>query len=350
MTTDTTERTLQHRIGPDGLLVVRLHDGEARVRGTNGDTATVRSLDGALLDGIEVETGERSLSIRARRGPDFLGIGRRAGRTTELDIEVPVGATVVIEASSADLDAEGLRGDQRYRSASGDVVLRDVSGSIAADTVSGDLEIIATGAATLAVRTVSGDLSLRAGSIGELRATTTSGDLFVAGLFDGAGPYSIETVSGDLVLAPANDIRVEVGTITGDLTDDVGARRDDDGNRRALVMGRGGPTIGFRSASGDLHLARSKPFETGAPTAPTSPTQPTQPTPPTPPTAPTPPASPTVVLASETTPLDDTIENASFEILRALERGEIDVAEARRRLETLDAGADASDQLEPSDA
>ncbi len=318
MTAQTADRAMQHRIGPDGLLVVRLHDGEVRIRGTGGDTATVRSVDGALLDSLEIETGDRSLSIRARRGPDFLGLVRRGPRSTELEIDVPAGATVVIEAASAEIEANGLHGDQRYRTASGDMELDDVSGSVIADTVSGDLEIVATAPATVAARTVSGDLSLRAGTVSELRATTTSGDLHIAARFEGPGPYAIETVSGDLVLAPANDVRIEVGTITGDLLSDIDVRRDDDGGRRAFVMGQGGPTIGFRSTSGDLRLARTAPFPVDVAAA-TS-----RPTPPTPPTPPSPPLD------------DDPIEVDRLGVLRDLERGAIDVAEAGRRLEALE--------------
>jgi hypothetical protein len=327
MTTETQDRTLQHPIGADGLFVLRLHDGEARIRATDGELATIRAIDGSLLDGVDIETGDRSLSIQARRGPDFLGRGRRGRQSSELEIEVPVGATVVIEAASADITAHGLHGDQRYRSASGDLIIQDVSGTLAADTVSGDLHIVATGPATLTARTVSGDLTLRARSIGELRAATTSGDLSIAGRFDGSGPYTIETVSGDLVLEPANDIRLEVATITGDMSSDVGARREDDRGRRAYVMGRGGPTIAFRSTSGDVRLARSMPAgadDIGAPTAPVAPMAPVSPTVPTPP--PAPPA----------TPVDEADNEAWLTVLRDLERGEIDVAEAGRRLEALD--------------
>ncbi len=339
MTTDAKDHVLQHTIGADGLLVVRLHDGEARIRGTDGDTATVRTIDGDLLDRLEIETGDRSLSIRARRGPDFLGLFPRDPRSTELEVDVPAGATVVIEAASADIAARGLRGDQRYRSASGDLRLDDVSGRVAGDTVSGDLVIVATGSAAVTARTVSGDLSLRAGTVSELHATTTSGDMFVAARFEGAGPFAIETVSGDLVLAPADDVRIEASTITGDLRSDIDVRRVDDGGRRALVMGRGGPTIGFRSTSGDLRLARSAPFDAEGVTVPAPPAAPTPPMPPIPPTASSD-AHPTIVDRSATTSPEDPIEAARLAILRDLERGAIDVAEAGRRLETLETAAE----------
>lgn len=331
MTTQTYDEVMSHRIGADGLLVLRVHDGEIRVRGVGGDVATVRATDGRPLAGLEIEGGDRSLSIRSRRGPDFdfgFGFGRRDrsrghGRTRSLELEVPAGATVVVEGASADVDVQDTNGDQRYRSASGDLVLRGVRGSLTIEAISGDVEVDADGPATIRARTVSGNLGLRAASIAELRATTTSGDLQISGQFDGAGPYAIETVSGDATLAPADDVRIEARTITGDIHSDLPSRRDDAGSRRALVIGAGGPTITFRSTSGDLRVVAATPSAAPRTVAP-----------------PNPPAAPSSSEAHDaTTPPDaDPDHYARLDILRALERGDIDVTEAGRRLEGLDHG------------
>jgi hypothetical protein len=302
MTTQTDDAVVTHRIGVDGMVVVRIADGQVRLRGVTGAEATVRAADGKPLDALEIESGERSLTVRTGRGSEFRGFGRsdRArgrGRTKDVELEIPFGATVVVEGASTDVDVRGLRGDQRYRSALGDLVLREVSGSLTIEALSGDVEIDADGPSTITARTVSGDLDVRAGSIPELRATTTSGDLYIAGTFDGDGPYAIETVSGDAILAPTDGVRVEARTITGDIDSELPSRRDDADGRRALVIGAGGPTITFRSTSGDLRVVAARP-----------------------------PA------ATPAAPLDD----ARLTILRALERGEIDVQEAGRRLEALE--------------
>jgi len=319
MTTQTNDAVVTHRIGADGMVVVRIADGQVRLRGVTGDDATVRAADGNPLVGLDIEPGERSLTIRTGRGIELRGFGwggrsRGRGRTCDVELEIPSGATVVVEGASTDVEVRGLRGDQRYRSASGDLVLREVSGSLTIEALSGDVEIGADGPSTISARSVSGDLDVRAGSIAELRASTTSGDLYVAGSFDGDGPFSIETVTGDATLSPANGVRVEARTITGDIDSELPARRDDADGRRALVIGAGGPTITFRSTSGDLRVVaadRATPHATPGATAP----------------------------ARSTThaPVDD----ARLTILRALERGEIDVAEAGRRLEVLGDGDDA---------
>jgi hypothetical protein len=324
MTTQTNDAVVTHRIGADGMVVVRIADGQVRLRGVTGDAATVRAADGKPLDGLEVEPGERSLTVRTGRGIEFRGFGwgdrtRGRGRTRDVELEIPAGATVVVEGASTDVDVRGLRGDQRYRSASGDLVLREVSGSLTIEALSGDVHIDADGPATITARTVSGDLDLRAGSIAELRATTTSGDLHIAGTFDGDGPYAIETVSGDATLAPTDGVRVEARTITGDIDSELPSRRDDADGRRALIVGAGGPTITFRSTSGDLRVvARASSPGTSTPASAlpmadlAAPDGPPVPTP--------------------AAPLDD----ARLTILRALERGEIDVKEAGQQLEALE--------------
>ena len=153
MTTQTQDGVLSHPIGPDGLVVIRVHDGTIRIRGVSGEVATVRAADGGAIEGLEIEPGERSLSIASRRGfelldpdvTDFLGLGRRdragRGRTRDLQLDIPAGAAVMVEGGSADVDVRGMHGDQRYRSASGDLVLADVRGSLTIEAVSGDIEI-----------------------------------------------------------------------------------------------------------------------------------------------------------------------------------------------------------------
>jgi hypothetical protein len=347
MTTQTKDGVLSHRIGPDGLVVVRVHDGTIRLRGVSGEVATVRAADGGAIEGLEIEPGERSLSIATRRGfdilgPDFLGIGRRdragRGRTKDLLLEIPADAAVIVEGASADVDVQGMHGDQRYRSASGDLVLVDVRGSLTIEAVSGDIEVGTDGPSTIAARTVSGDVELRAGSLAELRATTTSGDLHITGRFDGDGPYAVVTVSGDATLAPLNDVRIEARTITGDIDSELPSRRDDVAGRRALVIGSGGPTITFRSTSGDIRVVAAN--------GPSRHTQTERTTPPAPPAPPAPVAPPDAPAAPRPATEDD---DSRLAILRDLERGDIDVAEAGRRLEELDIEASAADDVEEHD-
>ena len=309
---------VEHVIGADGAFTLAARNSDIRVRAVPGDTVRIRARDGSDLRRLDTEPGDGILAVRARGG------------APDLDIEVPVAAAIIVEGSSSDLAAIGLRGEQRYRTASGDIELHDVGGRLAIEAVSGDVAIVAAAPAEVSARTVSGDLAIQAGSITRLRAVTTSGDLHVAGSFDGAGPFAIETVSGDATLAPANGLRVEASSITGDVRADVDARSEGPRGRRTVVVGAGGPEVTFRSTSGDLRIVGAAVL---AP-APIAPPDAPQPPPIPSPDAPVIPL-PAAALADTTTDADPT-EAASIDpslvILRDLERGEIDVDEAMRRL------------------
>jgi hypothetical protein len=315
--TTATGSSIEHAIGAEGLLAIRLGGGEVRLRGIDGEIARVREVnDHDLGEMLVIDRGEGSLSLRAGRLLE-IALGRLDGRrgvrhdAPELEIELPRRASVVIEAASCDVAAEGLVGDQRYRTASGDLTLRAATGRISVEAVSGDIDITATGSAEVIARTVSGDLALRAATLSSVVATTTSGDVRIAGRLSGAGPFSIDTVSGDALLAPAGDVRIEMSSVTGDLSSEFEGASVSRG-RRSLEIGRSGPVVTFRSMSGDLRVVRPVPISEPAPAG--------QP-----------------IAADED----------RLRILRSLERGEIDVAEAGRRLGALEAGEHQVDKDGP---
>jgi DUF4097 and DUF4098 domain-containing protein YvlB len=343
MTAATTGSDLEYAIGAEGLLSVRLRGGDARIRAVDGATVRIRDVhDHDLTEMFAIEFGDGSASLRADRGTDLLG-RRGRGATPDLDIELPRNATVVIETASADIDVDGLLGDQRYRTASGDIALRGVSGRVAIESVSGDVDVVATGQADVTLRTVSGDVELRAGTIRSLQATTTSGDLKIAGRLAGPGPFSVVTVSGDALLAPAGDVRIEMATLSGDLQSEIGGRIEGGPGRRTMSIGAGGPQVEFRSMSGDLTVVRPRPVVEAAAAASASGAD----LPPQDPgSAPNAGDGPPAATAMNGT-IAVAYEEARLRILRSLERGEIDVAEAGRRLEALDSGP--GEPLPPSD-
>lgn len=358
MTTMTAGSSLEHPIGPDGIVKLRLRDGEIRLRAVDGETVRVRERGGrdlASLFSIDLGTGSADLSSGDGDG------GRHGRGHAEIEVDLPHRATVVVETTSAEIEADGLLGDQRYRTTSGEVTLTAAGGRIAVEAVSGDLDIVATDDSDLAIRTVSGDVAVRAATVRSLRATTTSGDLKLAGRLAGPGPFAIETVSGDGLLAPAGDLRIEMTTLSGDLSSAIGERVQGGRGHRSLSVGTGGPALTFRSMSGDLRVVRPSPVspparaERTAPAAPASAAAPTPPSPPQAPDAPDEPDAPAAPDESDepvAVPAAAAVQNgaiaaaydeARLRILRSLERGEIDVTEAGRRFEALD----SADSIDP---
>jgi hypothetical protein len=343
MTSDIQPAPIDHPIGPTGRLAVKVAASDVRLLPSPDDHVRVRTMDGRPLpDDYEFEVEAGSLSVRQVNR--FLGVtlalGTGYGRSVGLEIEVPPAAETTIQTTSGSIAGTGLRGDQRYRSASGDVELTRAGGRITAETVSGEVGIGVDETVELIAKTVSGDVSIDGERIERVQLTTTSGDIRLVSAL-GAGPHTIETLSGDALIATSSGIRIQARTISGDLRSDLPHTSDGMIGRRSLTVGDGAVELSFRSVSGDLRVVDPARARSGGP-RPT--VAPDAPPPPAPLAAPPVPTS-TVVEEDDATAAKDVAptgpnEDRRLEILRALERGEIDITTAGEQLAQLDESTD----------
>lgn len=312
--------TLEHRIGPRGRFSLRQASGDILIRGVEGDTVRVKSLDDRPLSEIfDIELGDDRVDVHQRGGFD---IGMRLfsrGSGADLRIEVPHGASVSVDTGSADIGASDLSGSKSFRTASGEVSLTRFAGGVEVETVSGEIEIDGSAPLDLALKSVSGDVQVRVPSVRRLDLGTTSGDIRLDAELAGNGPFAMRSISGDATIVARNGFRVEAESITGDLSSDMPSKRESLPGRKVLVVGRPGPTLTFRSVSGDLHVAEPR---DAAPAIGTNTEEAMDDTP------------ATREQAEEIEQRD--VEDKRLEILRALERGDITVAEATDQLSQLD--------------
>jgi hypothetical protein len=339
-----TGATFEHVIGGRGRLTIRLASAELRLRGGIDDRVIVRTPDGrGFPDHLVIEPIDGGLAIREK---EIFGLTFRLGRqTVRLDIQLPAEAELELNTASGWVETEGLRGVQRLKTASGDVRLGGAAGTIELAAVSGEATIDLAGPTSLALRSVSGNIDVRGGRIDALRVATTSGDIRIDSELSDGPDHSVETLSGDVELLVDGGIRVDARTVSGDLTSDRPHRTEGRMGSRALIVGDAATRLSFRSVSGDLRIrdrsgASSTRSSNRRPTAPAMPAMPTPPAPPrTPSLPPAPGRSAEPTLAPESTPSDEPSSPADQErmtILRALERGELDVAAALARLAELD--------------
>jgi hypothetical protein len=333
----TTE--LEHRIGANGRFSLRTAAGSIAIHGIDGEVARVRQLSGRPLGerfSIDAGTGHLTLELRTRLGFS-LQIGSR-NMEDELEIEVPRSATLVIESASADVEATGLAGPKRFKSASGDLALVDVAGDLDVDAVSGDVTVDGNDRLDARIRTISGDLRLRAPSVSRLEAGTTSGDLRLDAELSGAGPFSVKSISGDMTIVSRGAFSVEAQTITGDLVTALEHRMSSAPGRKTLVIGRDGPTLQFKSVSGDLLIveprdaaARPTATQTGVGDQPAAGLAPES-------VALAPESAGTIAPRETAEPTTEPTELAAarLEVLRALERGDLSVEAATERLADLE--------------
>jgi Putative adhesin len=329
MATYVRQQEISHSIGVTGRLDMRVTDGDVRLRGVDGNLARLRVIyeisagseeeaDQAFeVARLDVEQGDDWLEIRDRQDRDRLGkvirrlISGKGGIQISIEGEAPAGCQLRLETVSGDLVVEGMRGEQRYTTVSGDLYATELDGTVRLTTVSGDATLRGD---TLALwcETVSGDLSAMAPLLSEVRLSSVSGDLELEGALARDGSFRAETVSGDLAVGLLGSASFEVRGISSDVRAEMDHRLEGRMDRRRVVIGDGTPTFVFSSMSGDVLIRRPRRLEQGA--VPQH-------------TAPQPPARPGIPQRGA-----EARDAASLEVLRALERGEIDVDEAARRL------------------
>jgi hypothetical protein len=371
--TDTTRSDPAVRelpINPDGSVEISLTSNELHLRGTDTDRVVIRTRGGEPIDDqLTIEAGPTAVRIQDGGQADFqLGPLRvRARHTADLDIDIPRTVAIRVRTLSGDVDAAGIAGASRWATASGSLRVRAEGGPIAAESMSGDLVLESTVPVGLSARAVSGDVHVRAPEILELEVSTTSGDVDVAGALSAHAAHSISSVSGDVVLATGSAVRLEAQTVAGDIRGTGVHRAEGRRGHRTLVVGDGQVRVSVRTMSGDVRLREGPPAPETAPAAPASARPPVAAAPPTPPAPPVP-TDPSVVVAEASaapnlvrpaTPAPageadgsaapaawtgdagttDRRESVRLDVLRALERGDLDVETASRRLEALeDAG------------
>jgi DUF4097 and DUF4098 domain-containing protein YvlB len=178
-------------------------------------------------------------------------------------IEVPTGTEIEAESGSADLTVIGDVATLVFKSGSGDLSFGDVTGAASARVASGDLEggtvggdlgvhsasgdvRVASVGGTTTVRTASGDTQLgRVG--GAVQITTASGDVGIARAE--SGRLNLKTVSGDVTVgvAPGTHVWLDLGSTSGDAISELDGS---DGGDASLE-------IRAASVSGDIVVRRA---------------------------------------------------------------------------------------------
>src|SRR5260221_8901855 len=259
-----TDATIDHVIGAEGSVSIRVPSGGVTIQGVEGDTVRLPSPSGHdLNENYRIERADGLLDLSARDGRPG-GFGLVIGRRFDpLHAEVPRGAVVRLETASGSVHVDGLRGEQFYRAASGSIKLTDISGDITVDHVSGDVKIRGTGPVRLTARTVSGDVSASAPTFEKLQARTMSGDVRLSGQFVGAGPFAFESVSGDVAIELNGAAIIEGTSVAGRIRTDLPHRSGGSPGRRSVEIGDGGPRVLFKTVSGDLRVHGPRAEATG---------------------------------------------------------------------------------------
>lgn len=349
-----------HDIGAAGVVVIAVDADDVRVQGVDGTEVRVV----APADGVgiltEAEPGRFVVRTRRHAGTErsgFVGLtigGRGFGFPLDfrvsgtIELEVPRDASVEIGSAAGDVMLRDLHGGAVVRTASGDVSVKRAAGRIAVSVASGDVTVLAAEPISLEVHSVSGDVRARAPRFERVAIETISGNAELAGAFGTESGHAVSTVSGDVELAVLGGLTLEVKTISGDVDCRHPDRREGDGRKQPLVIGDGAARLAVRSMSGDVEVrpGTSGPSDDDGAEGVRAPRFAFPPLPPLPrrPPAPSFAAREAPTASSAASPVEPTpaASPATLAVLEALARGDIDVAEAERRLADAPAAIEAT--------
>lgn len=233
------------------------------------------ALGGQLSDEVEelkITGTPADLRIEVKLPKDTRHCGN-----TRLNLQVPAGVTLKVEAVSADVSVDGLSGPVTASSVSGDVSVQTKSQKVSGDSVSGDVRISAPATHTHA-QTVSGDVKV-SGASGKVEAESVSGDVFVDAV--DVRSMTVKTVSGEMQLAltlagdgdlqaqslsggiyvtlPASTAaEVELQSFSGDVSSAFGKLAGEEGQKRSQTIGAGKAKVSLSTFSGEVELKKKK--------------------------------------------------------------------------------------------
>ena len=300
----------------------------------------------------------------AKPGKVRVAAGRHVWCDITIDVPRAITGRVEIHTAAGDVRIEGVASEIALNTMSGDVRVVRTGGDLALQTASGDL-VIEGATGRLTAHTASGDVHVTSAQIDGFHIQTAAGDILLDAMLAGDGHFRAQTASGDVRLTlrqptaggeePAATLAFH--TVSGDAHVTPPFRKSDHRLWQAGAGGRG-PRIDVTTISGDLAAGFAAADSAFVPAS--SPTSPTGDVPPPPPVspedviAPARPSSPTEPApltmswprcendlattntrpeAAQSTAHDDA---GRLAVLEAVERGEIDVEEALRRLEAED--------------
>src|SRR5688500_12367587 len=152
-------QTIDHVIGQDGRLTLRVTSGDVAVHGGSGDEVRVRA-NYEIRAGTEDEANRvfEEAQLHVDRGDGYLtveepddhtSLGALVGRIFSgrghvemtVNVDMPAGAELRLDGVSADVNVDGLVGEQRYNTVSGDLTLARSGGSVRLNSVSGDVSV-----------------------------------------------------------------------------------------------------------------------------------------------------------------------------------------------------------------
>ena len=211
----------------DGRVSISNTSGAIEVEGWSRNQVEVTGTIGDDVEELIFERNGDNVRIKVKI-PESKGRYRDA--SADLTIRVPANSSIDVATISADIDVQGVLGEQDLQAISGDIDVEGFGSDIDVETVSGDVEVQGDGkSARTDLQSVSGDVSA-SNVAGDVDLESVSGDIGVVDSSVERGDF--ETVNGDITFRATLERsgRLDIETVNGgvdvEFVGDVSARFD----------------------------------------------------------------------------------------------------------------------------
>ena len=227
----------------DGTVEIYNTSGSVTVEGWSRDAVEVTGKLGEEVDEFIFERKGDTVVVKVKpiRGK------RSGGRATSsyITVRAPQKSSIEVSSISAEIDVEGIEGEQELQAVSGSIVTKAFAADIEAETVSGSIEVSGSNqdadtelstvsggisardmAGAIDVQSVNGRLNVPGGSFSDVSMETVNGRIdFKSNLRDG-GDLDIETVNGKVVVEFIGSLsaEIDVNTFTGGINNCFGPK------------------------------------------------------------------------------------------------------------------------------
>ncbi len=259
-------------MSPDGLVQVENLAGSVEIRAWDKAEVLITGELGDSVEELQIVESSSGLQVIVRNHQNQRNVDE-----SNLQLNVPINASLEVQGVSADISVEGLESERLIlESVSGDIEVSAQTQVLEAESISGDVTFVGH-TLRASVESVSGEITLQ-GVEGEFKATTVSGDLQLSGTninrgrfetvsgdleieldLTESGRLKAESMSGDLKLLLPGDQQAEfkARTYSGDISSDFGSaveKSHGPGSTLSHRAGKNGATISIESFSGDIRI------------------------------------------------------------------------------------------------
>jgi DUF4097 and DUF4098 domain-containing protein YvlB len=240
--------------------VVSIHNVAGSVVVTGWDRPEV-AVAGTAEEGVE--------AVDVTGGPGRVDIEVKLRKqsnhdSAQLEVKVPKGGKVEVNAVSADVSVSGVAGGAKLESVSGGVKATGPVGSLRAESVSGKVEV-ENGSGTVSASSVSGSVAVQGGTLDDCHIKNVSGHVTFDGGLTANGSLSVEGVSSQIELTLPANLAAEFAleSFSGDIRSAFGdgkvqTPRFGPGKNAHFTIGSGGARVSAKTLSGSIVIAKRR--------------------------------------------------------------------------------------------